>query len=372
MSIGSNLARAPDPLAPVAGNLAALRLIATICVVVSNCAVLREGGAPAKPLAALGTFSLGDHALHALFFMGGLMIAAGLATSRSLADFIVARALRVWPTALAVTVIMALVVAPVFSTVSPEAYFANTAWTTMIGKSLILLGSTQGLPGLFAGNPLPNIVNGMIGPLGCGALCLAIFVAGSFATVRLGAFWRSTWLPMLTLMAGAWMVIPPGSDRGSTAPFFVAFGLGALASQWRRRLPSPWLLFALAAAGLWVATGGRWEAFAAIVLVGAFTLLLAVEPLGSAGRIFGEHDLSLGLYLTSWPVTQMLLANAPMSTALLSGLVLAISGTLAFMSWTLIEKPAMRLRRRLAASLERTFAQSRLGKIAFAGSPNRR
>ncbi len=353
-------ARVADILAPDANNLTLLRLVAALCVVASHCALLRTGSEAAEPLARLSVFSLGGHALNAFFFISGLTVAASLARARSPLDYVVARALRLWPALIAVAVVLALVVGPVVSTLSPAAYFGVPAWGVYVARTALLSGAAAPLPGVFASNPLAAIVNGSPWTLRFEAFCYAALLLGAFATARLPRT-RRLWLPLSGLAAALFMVAAPAAAAATTldhaARFWVAFALGATVYQMRERVSAGAWPAALAGAAFLVAIGGRFEAPAAILFIGALTLFAARWPLYAARRFANRADLSYGVYIAAWPVTQILVAAEPgWSASLLFVATASISLGLAWLSWTFVEKPALGARRRVVDRLERWLA----------------
>jgi peptidoglycan/LPS O-acetylase OafA/YrhL len=62
-----------------------------------------------------------------------------------------------------------------------------------------------------------------------------------------------------------------------------------------------------------------------------------------------KFDLSYGLYLYAWPIQNLLIMHfRSISPWVLSGLALTASSLVAFMSWTFVEKPCMKLKSRFA------------------------
>jgi peptidoglycan/LPS O-acetylase OafA/YrhL len=360
-----------DPLSPGANNLSLMRLVAAVCIVWWQCAVLLTG----SNLSSGNLYNLADHAYHLFFIVSGLTVAASLARSRSPADFIAGRFLRIWPPLIAVTTVVVFVVAPVFSTTAPVAYFADPTWKAMIAKTLVLSGSDSRLPGMFESNPAPFIVNGGPWTLGYVVVCYVVLMAGSLASARRGAFARAAWLPGLTIFAAAIMIAAPASAATIFARFFFAFGLGAIAYQYRGTSTSWAAAVALVAGvGYWCSIGYRIENIASIVFVAAATVFLARVPMGAARRIANRFDISYGLCLVSWPVTQIVLTWATdLSAVALFVVVLPTSACLAFILRVVVERPALALRRWFVACLERLCAGSRLTAAAFVpAKPTRR
>jgi peptidoglycan/LPS O-acetylase OafA/YrhL len=355
----------PEFLSRDANNLNALRLLAAFGVVTSHCALLRSGHESAEPLANLTYFNLGDYALIVFFFISGLTVSASFARSHSLADFVLARVLRIWPALFAVVLLTVFVVAPYFSTVPLHTFFNDPAWQAMLVKTFVLSGPVGTLPGLFDSNPLPSIVNGSPWTLRFEVICYAVLVLGSLTATRLGASIKAIWIPVATIAAGLAMIIKPAGDVATTLDhllrFWFAFGLGAMTYQFRAFIPHPTQV-----AGLWVAVtgaifivsiGSAAECVAAILFVGAATLFVAGIPSVRLRRLTNRYDLSYGVYITAWPMTQILVAKSPgLSFATMLAVIMAMSLALAFVSWVYIEKPAMSWRQPLAAAFQRICA----------------
>lgn len=114
---------------------------------------------------------------------------------------------------------------------------------------------------------------------------------------------------------------------------------------------------------LYIATGAAtfyWGGFLSIIAVGPFGALnylllcalilsIAFTRPQTADQILKRNDISYGIYLFHWPIGNVLL-----SLGVSGAWAIAIAGTLtiaaATASWTLIERPAMRLRSRFRAA----------------------
>jgi peptidoglycan/LPS O-acetylase OafA/YrhL len=94
-------------------------------------------------------------------------------------------------------------------------------------------------------------------------------------------------------------------------------------------------------------------------LTGTYLLLyLAYEPWLERVHLPRGVDLSYGIYLYAWPVQQLLVQAAgpapnpwTVNPWTVSVAALAGSGLLAWVSWTVIERPALALKRRARAEL---------------------
>jgi peptidoglycan/LPS O-acetylase OafA/YrhL len=265
------------------------------------------------------------------FFLSGLLV-SGSAARRSTSAFWVARARRLLPgLGVALLVTLALALASGAFPSAPEA----ALWFI---RALTLVSIEHRIPGAFAGNPYPGVVNGPLWSLfhevAAYALCLLL--------VRAGVLGRPAALAaLLTLSAGLALAHTALPGRlGTFAPLFAAFafGMAAHALRDRLRLSVPVALLCLAAplalpAPLAVAALG----YAVLSL----TLRAPAVPVGA--------DLSYGLYIYGWPVAQTIVHLRPGLAPLeLAALSLVCTVPFAVASWHLVERPALRPARAVA------------------------
>jgi peptidoglycan/LPS O-acetylase OafA/YrhL len=142
-------------------------------------------------------------------------------------------------------------------------------------------------------------------------------------------------------------------SAGAVVHWLVYFGLyyavGALLFLYRDQVP---LSFGAAAAALliWLLSYDT----AALVIVSQLTLPYIVIVLGYRGpqavdRFFRRiGDLSYGTYIYAFPVQQLLIHyDTGISPGRLIAYSIPITYACAYLSWHLVERPALRLRRRL-------------------------
>jgi peptidoglycan/LPS O-acetylase OafA/YrhL len=86
----------------------------------------------------------------------------------------------------------------------------------------------------------------------------------------------------------------------------------------------------------------------ALPLFGGYAVIYAAYArIPWLARFGGGQDLSYGVYLYAWPVQQLLVQEFrdELNPWLLTGVTLVVTGILALLSWNLVEKPALRLKR---------------------------
>ncbi len=338
--------RLDDILAPDSNNFGLLRLIAAVAVVVSHSVHLAGAPESAEPLAAATGYSLGMHAVHMFFTISGVLIAASLVRSASLRVYFESRALRLLPALIVCVLLTALVLGPLLSTVPVLSYLRDGSLWRYIAVTLGLITANAPLPGLFASNPVPGIVNLPLWTLKYEAMCYAglavLGVAGLMRSPRLATM-------ALTPLLLAWVAVAAFPDSlavsGTMESFLrlaFSFGLGTLAYLWRDRLMLHWYGVVGALFGVAVLLGTPLQGPATQVFVAYATLWAASLPVGRLGALPRKNDLSYGVYIYDWVIAQSLLTiwpglSQPVLLAATLGLVLPVAA----LSWFLIEKPAL-------------------------------
>lgn len=147
-------------------NFLLLRLLAALLVVLGHSFVLTgDFGAANDPVHRLFPRTHAHLVGVALFFtISGFLITLSYQRTPDLARFLRARFLRLWPALAVVVALTAFVAGPILSTLSPHDYFASADGGTRafdyLWRNLTLFEQRQTLPGVFAANPIPRVVNG--------------------------------------------------------------------------------------------------------------------------------------------------------------------------------------------------------------------
>jgi peptidoglycan/LPS O-acetylase OafA/YrhL len=213
-----------------------------------------------------------------------------------------------------------------------------------------VMHTTYGLPGVFADNAMPGVVNGSLWTLKHEVLCYLMIAGLGFAGLL-----RNRWVATAVLVGA----VLSFALAGAHGPAFFdqstlerTFCVAALMQVWRDKIVwsrvlavvglVAWVALASTAAGSWLVTLAI--PYATIVAAGL------VRP--GAERWMRGNDVSYGVYLWAFPVQQVL-ASAwhSVSPLVLSLLALPLTALVALASWKLVERPALALKSRLAAQL---------------------
>jgi peptidoglycan/LPS O-acetylase OafA/YrhL len=146
---------------------------------------------------------------------------------------------------------------------------------------------------------------------------------------------------------------PAGGTTSGNLPLVIMLGatfvLGSLAYSLRARLHLSWTIGA-ALMALWVLTwGGGWARATGIVAIAFAVLVLAFRTPAWLRRITAPGDLSYGIYVYAFPVQQSVAAIwGAIDPFLMMAIAFPVTYGLAFVSWRLIERPALGLKRLVA------------------------
>lgn len=305
-------------------NFDLMRLIAALLVVVSHSFPL--SGRP--PFTIVGVEDLGALGVSVFFVISGFLLSASyLRDSRT---YLIKRLLRIEPGLIAALTIT-VVALGFLSTAAPGDYALKAA--VYVLRNALFLPTDHDLPGLFAANPVPGVVNGVLWTLRLEAafyVVLMLVRAERRVVLALAATGAVVWVGM-TLTTPGW-----ADERATRIAFLAArngllFFAGAAIQLTKFRIP------------LWLA-GASVLAFP---LVGPLALPTAVLGLARPGKL--PADLSYGIYIYAFPVQQVLAGYGWLT---LPSAVLTVL-PFAAISWYLVERPVLRLKPAAAATPER-------------------
>jgi len=286
----------------------------------------------------------GAVAVDMFFLVSGFLIAASLERN-TVRGYLVSRGLRILPALIACVALTTFVLGPLLTTAT-DYWRQPTTWNYFLINASLLLSRFQ-LPGVFDGHPL-DVVNGSLWTLPNEAklyvLLLLAWLMGLLAPRRYAVLWS---LAMLAGYALSWRHWPLPDHIQKYAECTAFFITGTLLWVQRERLRlSGWAVLALLAVFA-VLRGGTWSHLPYFALLTYGTLWLGLRVRLPMIR---HTDLSYGLYLYGWPAQQlawMLPAGKTIAGNIAIATVVAL--TCAALSWYLVERPALRLKRRFVA-----------------------
>ncbi len=328
-------------------------LFATSVILSHSYAVRREFSHDPMHL-LLNWGDLGGTAVFGFFFISGFLILKSALRAETAESYLAARALRIFP-ALAVTIMLcAFVLGPIVSTDYIGQYFSSSGTWAFLGDA-ILHHTQDSLPGVFRNHPVQNIVNVSIWTLPAEWTLYIVTLLACLVARRkslAGSFSLSSWLFLIAalLLTVQMQTLPWASAWRWIACFFV----GAICYLARKKV----LLSLPVALGIMGAD---------LLIIRHFSRHLGAElfPLALCYLIitFGYHpavhvrsfhhfgDYSYGLYITGWPLQQVLVLHTSSALSLFA-VAYPSALFLAILSWHFIEKPCLAFKGKAKKALD--------------------
>ena len=325
-------------------NLNGIRLFLALLVMLSHCYPL-TGNADGEPLSRWtgGQETFGGIAVELFFFISGLLITGSWFHSKSMSDYLRRRILRIFP---------GYVVGLLFSGLAAAAFTLHPAanlWR-FLGKAFLDTGflgfaSTIGRE-IFPNNPLPGAANGSLWTISREFACYLLVAAiGLF-----GFFKHRVWLTMLFLAVFGyycWQFVVGVNVDTLNCRFLTLFLAGACAWLWRDKICLTGMA-AVLAVGILLFAARMSPLFSLLVpLAGGYLVLYAgfVSPVRFLGWC-DRTDLSYGVYLFAFPLQQCVAACGVRNPLQMFALMIPLALAAAFLSWTFVEKPFLKLKSR--------------------------
>ncbi|MEJ0004345.1 MAG: acyltransferase [Pararobbsia sp.] len=349
-----------DALARGKNNFDLIRLVAALAVLFGHAYMVQvPDGHRDLITAVFDRESAGSLGVFAFFLLSGILISASFDRQRSVPRFLALRIARLWPALAGSSIFAACVVGPLFTSWGIRDYFAATStWYFLAHMLTVVHGLGWLLPGVFEHNPFVGAINAAIWTLPlelkCYLVVLCAGVAGltgtrrgmtiavAIASIGFALIARHPLSPILlrdisVLQAGYsfWPV-----------PFFLA---GMLLYGWRDHVALHWTP-ALALAAAWL--GLRDTVAGAPLFYLAFGYgVLWIGTLPALHRFVPRHDYSYGIYVYGFVIQQCIASLAPQLDPVLAFFIaLPVVFACGFLSWHVIESPALTFTRRWLAA----------------------
>jgi len=337
-------------------NFDALRLVAAGMVIFTHSFFIAEGSETHEPLVRLSgnQAQLGHVGVFMFFVISGFLVTESYESTGEPLRFLAKRALRIFPGLFAALLVAAFVVGPIVTTLPLADYLGRDQVYAYVVGNTLLNSTTHELPGvLLVDNPVGLEVNGSLWTLRYEFMMyVMVMVLGALRLLDLRVL-----LGILALGLACHQIDALGvlDTFGWLLPFFA---MGMVMAKLKNRGVFDDRVAVAALLGLaFTAVFGRFIALFAL-FGGYLTLFLAFDPRLPLLRAARFGDLSYGIYIYGWPVTATLMyasgGIARWWQLFLLGLPLAALA--AFVSWHLIEAPALRLKPERGRSQPRALA----------------
>lgn len=301
-------------------NLGLLRFIAALMVILNHSCRLAENKSDFLTTVTGAQTTLGQIAVWLFFFYGGFLIMGSAMNKKTAKAYFRARCLRILPPLWIVVLLSVFILGPVMTKLSAGAYFASgTTWTYL--RNFVLVPSFL-LPGVFEGH-FNTAVNGSLWTLPLEFICYIL----CFVFYKLGlAEGKKPLLMLLPVTAGAiagWVILSSNPAlRDMVLPVFF-FYLGMVCFLQRDRIPMSGPAAAGALVLLVLAVIAGVFTVAACVLLPYILLYLAFGTKYKAAGFGRKLELSYAIYLTGFPIQQILIDLFPQMSAAVNFLLAA-------------------------------------------------
>jgi peptidoglycan/LPS O-acetylase OafA/YrhL len=291
------------------------------------------------------------------FALSGFLVTASALRVREVTTFLTLRSLRIFPALTVEVVLSALILGPALTVLSLGDYFTDRSFLSYFGN---ILGFVQfNLPGVFAANLVPGIVNSNLWTLPSEFYC---YLISAFAMWTGLMFNRRTFTLIFAGVTAVSIAASLTTGYGislttvDTPVLVYYFFAGSLFYQWRDAIPRDARLFVVAAILAYALLYARETVYLAPLAVVYVTVYLGLFHHDKL-TCLRKADYSYGIYLYGFPITQALLAVFPQLQGHGNWLVLiATPVTLCFaaLSWHYIEAPMLKLKSRVLAGPRRS------------------
>lgn len=345
----------------------AIRLVFAASILVLHAIVL--GGYMAEMPSLIFQEPLATYVLAGFFVISGYMITASRLSSHSFHDYLWRRVVRLYPGWIVSFGLVAVVLGPLSLVLKGRA-ISGYDWSSAMGyvyENMLFIIKQIGVEGTIQNVPYPNVWNFSAWTVfyeftlwvGMGLLVLVVpkrflKLAIIFGLVVFTLFkvvdkvvartsesvTNNTGRTDAHVEAGLWSMIEPLARLGI---FFMA---GAVLFMYRDKIKlSRVALWICVAVSLGLAVIGYFNVFAA--LPWAYVIMYAGTSKRFA-RVNFPDDYSYGTYIYGYPITQIwavVNVEHPMPFWLFATLCIVTTAPIAWVSWHVLEKPAMKLKR---------------------------
>lgn len=316
----------------------------------------------AEPLRVLthGQMSFGSLGVAIFFCLSGYLITQSLHNSQNYTSYFAKRFLRIFP-ALILDLLIAVFIWGALVTTLPLSTYFSDLQTYQYLWNVFLFKLSYVLPGVFATNSYPNIVNGSLWTLPYEFICyfgvviLDIFLISRNRYVFAG-FGFVMFVVGFFVLNSSYSTIQLGETDIRLDNFFVLttyFGSGAIFYQFKDKIPLRFsislVVFVVYCLSFYFGKSSIFAYFCLPYLVFwfVFTPKIKLHNIGKLG------DFSYGMYIYSFPVQQTIIYylgnRMPVGKMIFLSFIFTIP--LAMFSWFMVEKRALKLKNSLVAPL---------------------
>lgn len=291
--------------------------------------------------------TLGGAGVSIFFFLSGWLVWSSWARDPDAKRFFLRRSLRIFPGLWLVVGLTVFLIGPVLTSLTVTDYFSSAKTWRYLTTSALLV--RYELPGVFVSNPYPVAVNGSLWTLPVEFFCyISVALVGLLGRRRANWAWGlGLGLAVLIAVLGTRVV---GYKYITHVEMIGFFWWGAWYGHVSAKTPmerQKVLLWTALAFVVFLVVDSRGVERTAILLFAAVMVILAQKTDVGSGLTDRLGDLSYGMYIFAFPV-QQIIAQWGQGRGWLFGVSLGLSfvstAALAYLSWHLVEKQALRFK----------------------------
>lgn len=280
------------------------------------------------------------------FFISGFLITQSLVTSANLKQFVWKRFLRIYPAIFVLMLLTVFLLGPLFTTFSTREYFlSGKTWSYLFGTTLVRLRFV--LPGVFDGEG----VNGSLWTLPIEfRLYLLLALLSLIGLVKR----RSLYFIFVFSFIAFGIFMVTHNFQSELASYFVAYfswGIYFLTGSFIFFMKDKLVLdyrILISLLVLWYVLRNVEIAnqLSELICFSYLTLWLSFKTPVVFSDFFKRNDFSYSMYLYAYPIQQMFIYKNPtiMPVTLMCLTVIALIPC-CWLSWNLVEKPALKLKK---------------------------
>jgi len=284
------------------------------------------------------------------FALSGFLVAGSMERCRTIISFAGLRLVRIYPALSVDVLISAFIIGPIVTTVSLVSYFQDP----LFFKYLVNVTGhiTYFLPGVFATNPFPDVVNGQLWTIKWELMCyivlIALMLVGAkrFPGVVLSGFIIFMSLCIVDEIRDGTYVFRSAGSHVDGKVLVLNFLAGVIGHQYRGKIPKS-LYLGAAALALAYATLSFFPAGDYLAILPAAYLTIYLGVLNPPGKWISKlANTSYGVFLYGVAIQQFVayMIGGAHPWWLNVAIALPLSVFIGFLSWHLVEAPIMRHR----------------------------
>lgn len=336
-------------------NFTAIRFVLAWMVIFAHSFVLQPVAGINMPLGFLlqNSTTTGQMAVDGFFAISGFLVAGSL-VNRGLIDYALSRALRLLPALIVCVFLTVFVLGPLVTSLTLAEYFSNMETYRYLKNALGFSSTVFTLPGVFETNAIVG-VNGSLWSIPYEVRCyMAVGAAGLLGFLR--SKMRGNLLATVVIFVFLMSYVDPELfdilQHVSSALLCFAIGVLLYINQDHIVLDGRLALATLIV--LYLSFGESWFPFIYPLAWTYVLFYLAFQtPFLNIDEKIG--DCSYGIYIYAFPMQQLIAYLMPSGTPYSNMVITTVVVIpLALLSWKLVEKPALNMKKKLVAGAPAT------------------